>query len=333
MVDFDYGAPGDGPGEARALVSIYADPEPMRLELAEDCIAAGLAVRRHGSLHELVEICHAGAFALLGDVVLVACTEASAAMLASLARLDLTAARTGRSVVVVTALDSLDAVFGCLDQSAAQILVQPARPDRIIALARVRAGRARAVVNEMSAEDRATLLRLTEQIEAISRHLGAGPQAGWDAADGRGVVAIAGASAAPRAGTKADPRGAMPRLRQTRLPLPDPRLVRAVLKHRQQRAALFGADLFADPVWDMLLDLAAARAEHRRVSVTSLCLASGVPPTTALRWLGQMVEAGLVERVRDPDDARRAFVAFTDRTAEAMARYFGQVQQAGILAA
>ena len=42
----------------------------------------------------------------------------------------------------------------------------------------------------------------------------------------------------------------------------------------------------------MLLDLTAARAEHTRVSVTSLCIASGVPPTTALRWIGQMSDAG-----------------------------------------
>ena len=75
----------------------------------------------------------------------------------------------------------------------------------------------------------------------------------------------------------------------------------------------------------MLLDLTAARSEHARVSVTSLCIASGVPPTTALRWIGQMTDAGLFERVEDDTDRRRAFIALTDRAADAMARYFAEI--------
>jgi DNA-binding MarR family transcriptional regulator len=57
-----------------------------------------------------------------------------------------------------------------------------------------------------------------------------------------------------------------------------------------------------------------------------------VPATTALRWIGQMVDVGLFERVKDSDDARRAFVALTDRSAEAMARYFADVTPAEALA-
>jgi len=104
--------------------------------------------------------------------------------------------------------------------------------------------------------------------------------------------------------------------------LPDPRLVRRIIENRQKRARFFDGELFADPAWDMLLDLTAARAEHVRVSVTSLCIASGVPPTTALRWIGQMVESGLFVRVEDESDRRRAFIALSDRAADAMARYF-----------
>ncbi len=59
-----------------------------------------------------------------------------------------------------------------------------------------------------------------------------------------------------------------------------------IIRQRQLRARFFDGELFADPAWDMLLDLTAARVEARRVSVTSLCIASGVPPTTALRWIG-----------------------------------------------
>jgi len=107
--------------------------------------------------------------------------------------------------------------------------------------------------------------------------------------------------------------------------LPDPRLVRRIIQQRQLRARFFDGDLFADPAWDMLLDLTAARVEHVRVSVTSLCIASGVPPTTALRWITQMNDAGLFERVEDETDRRRAFIQLTDRAVEAMARYFHEL--------
>lgn len=75
----------------------------------------------------------------------------------------------------------------------------------------------------------------------------------------------------------------------------------------------------------MLLDLTAARVEHARVSVTSLCIASAVPPTTALRWIAQMTDAGLLERVEDDTDRRRAFIQLTDKAVDAMARYFDEL--------
>src|SRR3546814_13389087 len=94
------------------------------------------------------------------------------------------------------------------------------------------------------------------------------------------------------------------------------------------RTRFFDGALFADPAWDMLLDLTAARAEHVRVSVTSLCIASGVPPTTALRWISQMVDVGLFVRTEDGVDKRRAFIALSDHAAAAMARYFAELGKA-----
>ena len=71
----------------------------------------------------------------------------------------------------------------------------------------------------------------------------------------------------------------------------------------------------------MLLDLTAARAEARAVSVSSLCIAAGVPTTTALRWIRNLCESGLFERRDDPHDARRAFIALAEPSAAAMANY------------
>jgi hypothetical protein len=61
--------------------------------------------------------------------------------------------------------------------------------------------------------------------------------------------------------------------------------VREIIKKRRLRERFFGAELFADPAWDILLDLKAAGLEGQNVSVSSLCIAAAVPPTTALRWV------------------------------------------------
>ena len=55
------------------------------------------------------------------------------------------------------------------------------------------------------------------------------------------------------------------------------------LKLRANRDNIADAQLLSDPAWDMLLDLYAARLEGRRVSVSSLCIAAAVPPTSISR--------------------------------------------------
>jgi DNA-binding MarR family transcriptional regulator len=50
-----------------------------------------------------------------------------------------------------------------------------------------------------------------------------------------------------------------------------------------------------------------------------------VPPTTALRWIGQMSDAGLLMRVDDETDRRRAFITLTDKASDAMSRYFAEL--------
>ena len=169
------------------------------------------------------------------------------------------------------------------------------------------------------------LLRLTEQVGQIAERLERldGGSAGAKAESGSDSIFRFGD---PKSGFARQDEDAGSRLlRATRPALPDPRLVRRIIRQRQLRARFFDGDLFGDPAWDMLLDLTAARAEHTRVSVTSLCIASGVPPTTALRWIGQMTEVGLFQRLEDEADRRRAFVALTDKAADAMARYFAEL--------
>ncbi|MBA3525397.1 MAG: MarR family winged helix-turn-helix transcriptional regulator [Pseudomonadota bacterium] len=101
--------------------------------------------------------------------------------------------------------------------------------------------------------------------------------------------------------------------------------VRMVIRARRLRSRYFAEDLFADPAWDMLLDLLQAELAQLRVPVSSLCIAAAVPATTALRWLKGMTEQGLFVRRADPHDARRVFVELAPQTSASMRRYFADV--------
>lgn len=110
----------------------------------------------------------------------------------------------------------------------------------------------------------------------------------------------------------------------------EPAEIRQVIRARRLRDQFFGAGLFEDPAWDMLLDLLAADLERIRVSVSSLCIASAVAPTTALRWIGKLVDAGLLVRQPDPFDRRRAYMELTDQARAGLKRYVGAVKRAGL---
>lgn len=101
--------------------------------------------------------------------------------------------------------------------------------------------------------------------------------------------------------------------------------VRSVIRARRLRGRYFAEDLFADPAWDMLLDLLQAEVAQLRVPVSSLCIAAAVPATTALRWLKSMTDKGIFVRRADPHDGRRVFVELSRDASIAMRRYFAEV--------
>lgn len=316
QVDLSYGRACDAAGMP-ALVSIFADRPLVRAASEEDLRSVGFRLAHSGALDALIE----GEIATLGDVVLLDCPHVDAAGMAALSRLDMRVAKSGAQLVVTTSIEALDDVFACFDQSAPQILVDAGRAEIVVAVGRTLGGISGGRIRELAEEDRLALIRLSEQVDAIAKRL-----------EGLSYGAVETGSIVSQLSDRKimfkgmDGADASPHVKgQLRVPLPDPRLVRQIIARRQARARFFDAELFADPAWDMLLDLTAAHAEHARVSVTSLCIASGVPATTALRWIRQMTECGLFERVEDSADRRRAFITLSDQAVDAMARYFDAV--------
>jgi len=107
--------------------------------------------------------------------------------------------------------------------------------------------------------------------------------------------------------------------------------IRRMSRGRQLRSQFFSGGLFADPAWDILLELYASRLEDVKVSVSKLCAASGVPATTALRWIGLLQYNGLIERHPDTLDRRRCSVRLADGAHAMMWEYFRAVRGRGYL--
>lgn len=93
---------------------------------------------------------------------------------------------------------------------------------------------------------------------------------------------------------------------------PAARAARCYLRARRLRDGLFPERVFADPAWDMLLELYACKAEGKKLGVSNACVAAIVPQTTALRCLDRLEECGLVHRQPDPADSRRINVELSD---------------------
>jgi DNA-binding MarR family transcriptional regulator len=93
---------------------------------------------------------------------------------------------------------------------------------------------------------------------------------------------------------------------------------------RERRRKFLPADILGEPAWDMLLDLFMQFAGQAKVSTSSLCIASQVPTSTALRHIANLEADELVTRQESDDDKRVNFVELSDRGVLAMGRYLQQ---------
>ena len=216
-----------------------------------------------------------------------------------------------RADVVSCTLDQLDQVADAMLWTDAQFLCAPTVADRVAALA-VAAGLAAAETAPGVREGEAARLRRLQS--EVAR-----------------VAAVLARLATDERTELADRRPQYDAGPAATIGAVDPLRVRQAIRARRLRAGIFGDDLFEDPAWDMLLDLFAAELEGTPVSVSSLCIAAAVAPTTALRWIGRLTDAGLFERRPDPQDRRRAFIALTARGSGAMRSYVAVLERAGLV--
>ncbi len=250
---------------------------------------------------------------------------------ALVARLQLMTARGSIRLVWVAHGAALDQGYAAFDSDHVIFLARPSDMDRTVTAAIMGSRHKFALHDSKNESEAAQIHKLTEEVNRIAKTLaqmaerrgGADANGLPDAQDnpdnkvrspatsyvaepplsGNGF----GASAAPAPGVTADD-------------------VRQVIRIRRMRDQFFPSEIFADPAWDMLLDLMAARLSGANVSVSSLCIAAAVPATTALRWIRTMTDAGLFVRHADPDDGRRVYIGLSDEAATGMMRYFSAIK-------
>lgn len=100
-------------------------------------------------------------------------------------------------------------------------------------------------------------------------------------------------------------------------------MAKAEYRLRRSRDRVFAiTGIFADPAWDILLDLFMASIDRKQISTSSACIAACVPPTTGLRWLAALESESLIVRVADSNDKRRTFVELTPAAFDKILEYF-----------
>ena len=240
----------------------------------------------------------------------------------------------GCNLICETLLSALDRVAAAIPPSIpVQLLVDADPADKLVALAAARRTR-HGVVHDRARDDAMERIdRLQEEVERISRLLGdLAAQHGGLLGIPAGLVSRTEDYAdypeqvrTPPRDYAATPRSFVPEERA--VDRQRAKKARRMLRQRRMREQYFPADLFADPAWDMLLDLYAARLERQPVSVSSLCIAAAVPATTALRWIKTMTDAGMFVREADPLDGRRIFIGLAEAAFESLARYFEALEE------
>lgn len=210
-------------------------------------------------------------------------------------------AETRQTMVIASVpLALVDSVAGRLTHPLTEILVDPDEAQRAATLALAITADPESRVHDVGKDNAARLRQLSDEMGRIAATLS------------RLSIGPGGPAVKP-----GEAQGAAPQV--------DSETVRSVIRARRQRSRFFSEELFADPAWDMLLDLLQAEIAQLRVPVSSLCIAAAVPATTALRWIKTMTEQGLFVRRADPHDGRRVFVELAPEASDAMRRYFADV--------
>jgi len=99
---------------------------------------------------------------------------------------------------------------------------------------------------------------------------------------------------------------------------------------RQLRRKLFGAAMFAETAWDILLTLYLADGALPRPEVSDLAGSTDSPLSTTLRWLGYLQDEGLASGVGGAFERNAAGVELTNKGRRLLDEYFLELRETEI---
>lgn len=256
------------------------------------------------------------------DIILLVCGQDRADFERQFSAIELHTVQNQIELIIIASIDSLDQVFAASHSPRTQILCAPEDADLENALFLAAAQSTPRHFHDVGRQkDKANLGRLSEEVRRLASSI--------ETLVSRNEPANPSFSSVRQISDKPSDYIGLPaqshQPAQTRQPQHhgiSAIQVRSLLRARRLRDEYLPGDLFSDPAWDILLDLLAAHLEQVRVSVSSLCIASCVPPTTALRCIRILTDKGLIVRQPDLHDNRRVFVAITAETANKLLSWF-----------
>ena len=263
MDDFAYNLPAEpglppiGTRDDRASLLVVADRIDLT-ELRPVADAANMRLLGVTDLHAAMERLDAQAQC---DTLLLFCPAMTPLLERLLVQVETQAIQTGMAVILVAGWDTVDLAFACLRGPATQLLCAPDRTE--LAAALVAAGERRPAPDHVHEVDRESsrLQQLSEEVGRLARTL--------DALTQRAHVAPPSFDLGTRISDRPSDYIGMPALTpmgsdpaRSDNPSISATQVRDVLRARRIRADFLPGDLFADPAWDMLLDLLAARPHN-----------------------------------------------------------------------
>jgi hypothetical protein len=231
--------------------------------------------------------------------------------------------RYGAQALIWVGMDQLDTVFAALPVEQCHFLIDA---DDALALTLLAQGKQRGKMDQLHDRSRdgdyGALHKISDELADFARTLARIAE--------QEVTAFSAVSDKPVSFRPAPSAIFEPLVpAATEAKAPTAAAIRDLIKLRRMREQHFPPALFADPGWDILLDLFAAKQEGKAVSVSSLCIAAAVPPTTALRWITTMTEHGALIRRQDPHDARRVFIELSEDSEERLLNFFREAEAKG----
>jgi len=219
--------------------------------------------------------------------------------------------------IIVTGQASIDTAVSALRLEAIDYLFKPVLPQTLLAAVRQAMQKSRSLSSHYRPADEPTgeqLRSLAQAARYLAVELGRISQ-------GESPESVAKATAVSNCAERTNAR--VQTYMQDRAQ--EHESLRNLMALQEARSGIFGDTLLPDAAWEMLVELMLGKLTGRRIAVTSLCLASKAPVTTALRRIDDLLDAGLVQRLPDPSDRRRSYIELSAEGQQKMREFLGRV--------